>query len=146
MNQRDVREVLGQLGGELYDAFLQGHTADIPVDCNPILAKYADLLTAAAAEHAAGELDAQADFYRDGAELFAGPKDAALELGDEDESAVLAMQARTLRDVAARLRRRAVSVRGMTADEVAARDQLTAPAAPVELPPGTPEGEKEGNQ
>lgn len=91
-------------------------------------------------EAVAAALDAHASFYWESSTLLDPAREAARAGGDESMEALLTAQIKIMREVSARLRRRAAEIRGVTEEEAAARQMLEQPAAapaaatPAELP------------
>ena len=80
----------------------------------------------------AGALDAQASFYWEASTLLEPARKAARSAGEEGMEGLLGAQIETMREVSARLRRRAAEIRGVPADEAAARQVLVEPAEVAE--------------
>lgn len=82
-------------------------------------------------EVVAEELARQAEFYWDSAALLEPTRQVMFEQAQEEAVAMLDGQIRLMREVSKRLNARAAAVRGVTADELAAREKLLQPAEPV---------------
>lgn len=94
-----------------------------------------DLRNAAVAE----ELDRQATVQWDVSTMIEPAQKVLSEAGEEAGAALLDVSIRTMREVSARLKRRAAEVRGITPEELAMRGVLTLPldtTAPPQAAPG----------
>lgn len=91
----------------------------------------------------AAELDRQATVQWDASTMIEPAQKVLSEAGEEAGAALLDVSIRTMREVSARLKRRAAEVRGVSPEEAAARAQLTAPAD-IAAPPDTTPGEQSG--
>lgn len=126
----------GQLIAEIYRAALGGH------DQVDLMREYTGEIQCIRNEAVAAALDTQASFYWESSTLLDPACEAARAGGDESMEALLTAQIKIMREVSARLRRRAAEIRGVSVEEAAARALLEPPAtpAPAEQPVEAPTG------
>lgn len=119
-NERAFRAVLYSI----IDSAGSGAPADEVVE------RYGPILSAMITTRVAEALDAQADFYWEASTLLDPARQVAEQNGEESMTAVLDAQIRTMREVSARIRRRAADWRGSDGPDPLA---VVEPAAPVSL-------------
>lgn len=130
---KKVTEVTGQTGAAACD--LPTYFAEF----RDIATEWGARFAAEADEAIAEELARQAEFYWDSAALLEPTRQVMFEQAQEEAVAMLDGQIRLMREVSKRLNTRAAAVRGVSPDELAAREKLLQPAAPQPVM----EGEKD---
>ena len=86
----------------------------------------------------AAELDRQATVQWDASTMIEPAQKVLSEAGEEAGAALLDVSIRTMREVSARLKRRAAEVRGISPEEMAMRGILTLPLDTIAPPQGEP--------
>jgi len=119
----------GQIVLDIFRAALAGgDQVDLMREHTAVIQRVRDEAIAAA-------LDAHASFYWEASTLLDPAREAARAGGDEAMEALLTAQIKIMREVSARLRRRAAEISGVSEEEAAARQLLEQPAAAATAAP-----------
>jgi hypothetical protein len=138
VKSRGVNEFSSMVAGIVQAAQAAAGNSD-GVDVTDLITKWSPLIAVARDSSVADALDEQATFYWEASTLLDPAKAVAELQGEENMSAILDAQIRTMREVSNRLRRRAAEWRGLSAEDQAIHDMAAgvkpAAAGPLVVPP-----------